>query len=370
MRYLFTSLLLIVLLCSISYSQTKSSIAVLELEAGGISAYEAQVLSNRLRTELFKTEKFTVLERDKMDEILIEQGFQLSACTTNECAVEVGKLIGVQQIVAGNIAKIDNLFTIDIRLIDVETGKVLKTATEDCECELKDVLTNSIKNVARSMAGLKVEEQVSNVKTYQSTIHNDNLNNSPAAELNIGDIYISRIAISVSTLARIGTWYSINYTHQFSNNFLLDIGAGYGPKRTNTHSVPEGINIPHYHTINYPDPNFFAFGSQIYFLLLDPGWFNYGLFTGINYISVGLNYSKEGIPVSIDAFNFLSIPVGLSIHINNRRSVSYQFDLGYSNSLSEFEKKYPGADEGFLNVGSLKINPSNFYFSIKLKKSI
>ncbi len=173
MKYAFTSLLLIVLLYSISYSQDKAFIAVLELEAGGISAYEAQVLSSRLRTELFKTDKFTVLERDKMDEILIEQGFQLSACTTNECAVEVGKLIGVEKMVAGNIAKIDNLFTIDIRLLDVETGKVLKTATEDCACELKDVLTNSIRNVARGMAGLKVEDKTAKVKTYQSNIQNN-----------------------------------------------------------------------------------------------------------------------------------------------------------------------------------------------------
>ena len=127
MKNAITSLLLILFVYSFSYPQEKASIAVLELEAGGISAYEAQVLSNRLRTELFKTDKFTVLERDKMDEILIEQGFQLSACTSNECAVEVGKLIGVEKMVAGNIAKIDNLFTIDIRLIDVETGKVLKT---------------------------------------------------------------------------------------------------------------------------------------------------------------------------------------------------------------------------------------------------
>jgi len=164
---------IIFLLHTFTFAQEKSSIAVLELEPVGLSSNEAQVLSNRLRTELFKTDKFTVLERDKMDEILIEQGFQLSACTTNECAVEVGKLIGVEKMVAGNIAKIDNLFTIDIRLIDVETGEVIKTATEDCACELKDVLTNSIRNVARSMAGLEVENKTTNVKTYESNIQDD-----------------------------------------------------------------------------------------------------------------------------------------------------------------------------------------------------
>jgi TolB-like protein len=160
MRYLFTSLLLFVLLFTISYSEDKASIAVLELEPLGISENEAKVLSSRLRTELFGTENFTVLERDKMDEILKEQGFQLSGCTTNECVVEAGKLIGVEQMVAGNIAKIDNLYSLNIRLIDVETGKVLMTATEDCECQLKDVLINSIKKVSEILAGKKKQVEI------------------------------------------------------------------------------------------------------------------------------------------------------------------------------------------------------------------
>lgn len=156
------------------YGQGKTSIAVLELDAGGISEYEAQVLTNRLRTELFKTNKFNVLERDKMDEILIEQGFQMSGCISTECAVEVGKLTGVQQMVAGTVAKIDNLFTIDIRLIDVETGKVVKTATEDCECQLKDVLTSSIKNVAERLTGVNLES-ASYVKKNTTQIDNSEL---------------------------------------------------------------------------------------------------------------------------------------------------------------------------------------------------
>ena len=39
-----------------------------------------------------------------MEQILVEQGFQQSGCTTNECMVEVGKLIGVEKIVSGSIS--------------------------------------------------------------------------------------------------------------------------------------------------------------------------------------------------------------------------------------------------------------------------
>ena len=138
------------------FAQNKVTIAVMELKGRGISDVESEIITARLRTDLFNTNKFTVVERESMKEILDEQGFQMSGCTSNECIIEAGKLLGVKQILAGNVGKIGKLFTITIRLIDVTSGKILKAATEDCRCEIEDVLTSSIKNVAEILAGQKV----------------------------------------------------------------------------------------------------------------------------------------------------------------------------------------------------------------------
>lgn len=138
------------------FAQENLNIAVLELEGAGISKTDLIGLSNRLRSELFKTGKFTVLERSRMDEILKEQGFQLSGCTNTDCAVEIGKLIGVSKIILGNVDKVGTIYTVDIRIVDVSTGKIENIATQDCEnCNLNEVLLNSIQNVARIIAGLK-----------------------------------------------------------------------------------------------------------------------------------------------------------------------------------------------------------------------
>ena len=58
------SILLFFLLTEICLAQTKSFIAVLELEAEGISESESRIITERLRTALFKTNQFIVLERD------------------------------------------------------------------------------------------------------------------------------------------------------------------------------------------------------------------------------------------------------------------------------------------------------------------
>ena len=136
----------------LSAQDIQGTIAVLDLDPTGISQKDADFLSDRLRTELFETGAFTVVEREKMNDILTEQGFQTSGCTSVECAVEIGRLLNVQLIVAGNIGKIDELYSIGLRMIDIQSGAIVKTATRDYEGKLSEVLVTIIPEIARSLA--------------------------------------------------------------------------------------------------------------------------------------------------------------------------------------------------------------------------
>lgn len=124
----------------------KINIAILDLNAVGISKDESIVLTNRLRSEIFSTNRFVLIERNKMNEILKEQGFQLTGCTSSECLIEAGQLLNVEQMLGGSVGKIGNTYTIEIRLIDIMTGKILAMATEDIEGKIDDVLKIGISN--------------------------------------------------------------------------------------------------------------------------------------------------------------------------------------------------------------------------------
>ena len=80
-----------------------TTIAVLEFEGKGVSQSETSTLTNRLRDEMIKTGEYIVLERGEMDEVLKKQGFQQTGCVTSECAVVVGNMLGVQQMIGGSI---------------------------------------------------------------------------------------------------------------------------------------------------------------------------------------------------------------------------------------------------------------------------
>ncbi|UCH63894.1 MAG: DUF2380 domain-containing protein [Fidelibacterota bacterium] len=128
-------------------------IAVMDFDGRGISDIEASALTDRLRNELFRLGAFEVVERGLMENILTEQDFQLTGCTSNECLVEVGRLLGARQIVGGSISKVGGTFTVSARLVDVETGKVLGVSDFDLRGELDDMLTTGMQQVAVMLSG-------------------------------------------------------------------------------------------------------------------------------------------------------------------------------------------------------------------------
>ena len=128
-------------------AQDKTTIAILDLEGKGVSQTDANSITDRIRHELFQTGEFRVLEREVMEDILSEQGFQLAGCTSSECAVEAGRILGVEKMVAGSVNLVGNLYSIYLRMIAVETGEMVATASADCECPIEQVVVKSTKDV-------------------------------------------------------------------------------------------------------------------------------------------------------------------------------------------------------------------------------
>ncbi len=137
-------------------AQEKPTLAVLEFDGFGLSDPEIQTLTNRLRSNLTQLGVYRIIERGLMLQILQEQDFQMTGCTSDECAVEVGQLLGAQLMLAGSIGKVGNTWTVEMRIIDVETGAVTKSASYDTRGEIDLVLTEGMGAAARKIAGVTV----------------------------------------------------------------------------------------------------------------------------------------------------------------------------------------------------------------------
>jgi len=145
--------LLIPVLWGFPTDTTLPTAAVVAFEARGVTEQDAGILTDRFRSELANRNAFRLLERQKMDEVLREQGFQQAGCTSTECAVQTGRLLGVRSILAGSIAHLGNTWSASVREIDVETGEIRRTSVVDLQDDIDEVLTRGMGLLAKKLVG-------------------------------------------------------------------------------------------------------------------------------------------------------------------------------------------------------------------------
>ncbi|MDO9026582.1 MAG: CsgG/HfaB family protein, partial [bacterium] len=104
--------IIIILLIStaITYG-AKPTISISDLKStSGITKEEVVQLTSKLVNELVMTDAFEVIDRAKRDEILREQGFNVSGATDPSLnLIKIGKLLGVQKMIGGSIGKLGNV---------------------------------------------------------------------------------------------------------------------------------------------------------------------------------------------------------------------------------------------------------------------
>ncbi|MDP7512331.1 MAG: CsgG/HfaB family protein, partial [Candidatus Marinimicrobia bacterium] len=137
----------------------KYTVAILDFEGRGISQLESATLTDRLSSELANTNAIILVERGQMSEILDEQGFQQSGCTSDECAAEVGALLGVKNMISGAFGKLGNTYTIDAKMFSVESGATIKTVSKSYKGEIDGLITE-IEILAWEILGLTPPEHL------------------------------------------------------------------------------------------------------------------------------------------------------------------------------------------------------------------
>ena len=132
------------------------NIAIIDFEGIGVSIDATRVLTQRLASELISLNVYQLFERSKVDQLLKEQKFQHSGCVDAACAVEIGKSVGVEHVVIGTISKIGNTYSVDSRMIDVESGKSVISAEYSTQNSIDDVITQGIESISYQLCNMEV----------------------------------------------------------------------------------------------------------------------------------------------------------------------------------------------------------------------
>jgi WD40 repeat protein len=168
----------------------KEQLAVLEFEVIGSTREQGAVLTNQLRAELLKTGRFTMVNRAQLDKILEELALQQQICTQKECAVEVGKLLGVRRIVTGTVTKVtDTLWQVSATMTNVETAEILRQEVINHAGDFASLFLSGMANVSAKLSASAEEVAAGALRLTPESI-------APAVHDALRKVRVSRLAFS------------------------------------------------------------------------------------------------------------------------------------------------------------------------------
>lgn len=167
------------------------SLAVLDLEPSGrISVADAAKITDRMRQELQSTGMFELMSKNQVMSGLANSNLLETGCSTVECAIEAGKLLGTKLVANGTINKIGPLYFIEVQLVHVKSGQVVQKVKEEVDGDFKKLeasvpaLTKKLVGTA-STATSSTRSENSGQSQNITPVENSESTTSPADEENM-----------------------------------------------------------------------------------------------------------------------------------------------------------------------------------------
>jgi TolB-like protein len=131
---------------------TRPGIAVLPFSNGGSYGqgkedFEAleRGIAGMMISELSQNPAARVVERQEIQRLVDEQNLGAQGRVDPQTAAKLGKLVGARYMVMGTFVDFYGDFRVDVRLINTETGEVVKTESERMQ---RDHMFDIIRNIA------------------------------------------------------------------------------------------------------------------------------------------------------------------------------------------------------------------------------
>jgi YD repeat-containing protein len=170
-RFLLTFL---VLVSASGAAQERVAIAVLPFSSAGVSADDTFGLTLLFETALQTSGLFDVVEQTEVGRLMEAQEFAMSDLADDSKALRVGKLLVARQIVLGAAGKIGGQYYLNVKLLDVQSGRNLKA--EKVLADTLPKLIDAIQALAERLSGAegattRVEEAAAPSLPIRRTIY-------------------------------------------------------------------------------------------------------------------------------------------------------------------------------------------------------
>ena len=140
-------------------AKPKINISIMDFEArAGVQTPEAQLVGDALASLLTQTARFNVIDRNQIQAVLQEQGFQASQ-NPNAGLSQAASILAVRKFVTGSLGKLGDNYIFSVKITDVETSgidlSISRTYDDDLEDIMDDFLPSVVGDIVAAVDGVK-----------------------------------------------------------------------------------------------------------------------------------------------------------------------------------------------------------------------
>lgn len=163
------ALLLTLLMCIFANSQTKITVAILPTlyDPNTSSASAAYTAYETIVNAFFSTKRFTILERERINELQKEKNLQRTeAFMDNNTTIKEGIALGASYVITSRLSSNNLIQMLQIKIVNVSTGEVLATEM---------ITTKPVEYDASALSTLNKKSKTYNLSNLDKVVGNTEL---------------------------------------------------------------------------------------------------------------------------------------------------------------------------------------------------
>lgn len=283
-----TTNIFILLFCLLSFTSFAQNpkLAVIGLD-NQVDNLKEHNLTELLRIELSKHNKFEITDRYEVAEVLKTNEISISSCFSKSCQIKAGELLKVDKIITGSIDKMGEALYVRIRLLDVKREAVEKEVVKEflfIPEKIGPMLAIAVNDLMGIPVDKTLESSLSSKASYESAVNNPHYNSLSLAGPRMGYTFITGEAAQIMKAKRSEGGYDaypalFQFGYQFEKQYLNE-----GKFQALFEFIPmvsgldQGLFIPSFTIMNGLRSNVngveFAIGPSINFIKTSKQYFN------------------------------------------------------------------------------------------------
>ena len=128
------------LFSQVSRYNAKPTVAVFSFEQEGLQQEDYEMFMELLKSELQNTKALIMVDQNQIDEVILEKNYQNRECKSQDCGIEIGKLIGIKNIIVGSLNQVADTCKIQAQLVNVIEGETEKSVEKTHIGDINEIL--------------------------------------------------------------------------------------------------------------------------------------------------------------------------------------------------------------------------------------